>query len=57
MLDTSAPKDSPTQDEDANLGSTIQTCGQDIVVLHVPVRIVLADVVLGDQRNAKVDHD
>lgn len=57
MFDTSTSKHCPTQNEDTNLSSSIKTSGQDVVVLHVPIRVILADVVLCDQRNAKVYHD
>jgi hypothetical protein len=48
MLGSSASKNSPTQDEDANLGSSIQSSGQDMIVFHIPIGIILADVVLGE---------
>ena len=53
MFDASGSEHGKGHDEDANLGSAIQGSGHDIVVLHVPIGIVSADVILREQGDAE----
>jgi hypothetical protein len=56
-FNTCTAKEGEAEDEDAHLSSSIKTSGQDIVVLHVPICVILADIVLSEQRETKVHHD
>jgi hypothetical protein len=57
MRDSTATEDGKTEDEDDDLGSSVKSCGHEVVVLDEDVGLITAEVELGEEADGEVAQD